>query len=344
MALLWIEGFEGMGVTDNAAAAPTGVLGRKYTIGGATTATLVAGRFGGHGISMGNYLWDYFTTPTLPTTHATMVVGFAFSFSGYLAGGKIICLYDGATLGVNVRLAPRGELAVYSGNTLLAQTTGLAMVFNAWYFIELKVVCGASGSWELRVGGVTASSGSGNTKQGTHTYHNTVSCGTSSNVSCVRRYDDLYVLDGSGSINNDFLGNIKVVASYPSGDVTGAVNWTPSAAANHYTLVDENPANDNTDYVESSTSSQLDLYDYANLSGLSTVAGLQINTMAERTDANAFSLLSVIKSAGTQDDGSAVAATAAYSTIVRVSESDPHASAPWTQTSINAAQFGVKVA
>jgi len=341
--LLWIEGFEGMGVTDNAAPAPSGVMARKYAnVINGTSMYLMAGRTGGHSMEMRNS--GGFSTPAL-TTNATLVVGFGFYFAS-INSVRIISLYDGATEGISLYLKTAGELAIYRGATLLAQTTGLGLNPTTWHWIELKVYCHATaGTYEVRVGGVNVLSASNvNTKAGSDAYYDNVVV-PSQTAGTAFRYDDIYILDGSGTTNNDFLGNMKVVGIFPNGDVEGYTDFTPSGGSDHYALVDENPTNDDTDYVEASTTGYKDLWDYGAVSGLgATIAGLQINTEVRETDANSFSLITLIKSSTTESENSAQAiGSTTYKTLRRISATDPATDAAWTASGINAAQFGVKV-
>jgi len=343
MALLWVEGFEGMGTSVGGHPLPTGVLGRKYgTVNYQDYMWIVAGRIGGYAIDF-SAIWAALYTPNL-TTNPTMVVGFAYySTAAYEA--KIMGLYDGATLAVNLQRANNGELAIYRGTTLLGTTSGLGLLTSTWYYIELKVTCNATtGSYELRVGGVTRLSASGvNTKAGSNDYHTKVGfIGPSSGVMYL---DDIYILDGSGSANNNFLGNRKVVALFPNGDVGGYQDFACSSGSDHYALVDENPVNDDTDYVEDGTTGHKDLWDYPSLSGIgSNIAGLQVNSTVRQTDATSMTLNTLVKSNTTEDAGTGeTIGSTSYKVLRRISETDPATAAAWTVSGVNAAQFGVKV-
>lgn len=344
MSLLWIEGFEGLGSTDSAHPAPTGVLTRKYgTVNWPDYMWLLAGRFGGHCIDFSG-VWAELYTPDL-TTNATMVVGLAYYFTAAHTA-KIVALHDGSTLGMNLKLAENGELAVYRGTTFLNQTQGLGLHSGTWYYIEFKVLCNSStGTFEVRVGGVNKLSATGvNTKAGSHDYHTKVGLFGPGSGACW--FDDWYVLDGAGSANNDFLGNRKVVALFPNSDVGGYQDFTCSSGSDHYALVDDNPVNDDTDYVESSTSGHKDLWDYPSLSGTgSTISGLQVNSMVKESDANPFTFNTLIKSGTTEDAGTGEAiGSTSYKVLRRISETDPNTSSAWTTSGVNAAQFGIKVA
>lgn len=340
MALLWIEGFEGFGTADNNNPQPSGVLGRKYPyVYEPNSCYLVPGRIAGHALEFRT--WPYIQTPAL-TTNATLVIGFGWNTAS-LGDRRVLTLQDGSTDGVNIQMTSGGELAVYRGGSLLGQTTGFGLLTNTWYWIELKVVCGAVGSFDLRVGGTIVLSNPGiNTKAGSHDYHDVVVIGAPMYLTA--RFDDIYILDGSGVVNNNFLGNVKVLGILPSADVGGYTDFAPSSGTDHYALVDENPINDDSDYVESSTSGHKDLWDYTNLPGVGAIKGLQINSEVRETDANSFSLKTLIKSDTIEsaDAGQAIA-SASYRTLRRISEVDPATTAVWLLSAVNAARFGVEV-
>ena len=137
--------------------------------------------------------------------------------------------------------------------------SGLRSYTYHWYYIELKVKCATSGTFELRVGGTTVTSGTGNTKLGSHDYHDGFPIFGGAHPA--GRFDDLYFLDASGSTNNDFLGNVCVVTARPdaAGDST---LWTPDSG-NNYARVNEAVCGDDSNYVQDGTTDDLDLYNYA---------------------------------------------------------------------------------
>ena len=178
------------------------------------------------------------------------------------------------------------------------------------------------------------------TKVGTNAYYDTVQFrGPYSFVT--NQYDDIYICDSTGSDNNDFLGNRKVVALRPSaaGDDT---DWTPSAGAN-YDAVNEVELDEDTTYVETSTTLDQDLYDYDALADVTNIQGIQINTEVRVTDAQSYDLNAVIKSGATEDEGSEDTITpTTFVTHTRIAETDPNTSSAWTLSNVNAAQFGIK--
>lgn len=345
MALLWIEGFEGYGTTiDTVATADA--LNRRYPINlTLSDMRIAAGRTSGYALRMkGSSYMAYLRTPAL-TTHNTLVVGFAMKMESSTGAVNFpfLSFYDGAQQGVNLRHTAANEFNLYTNSTLIATTTGFTPTVGSWHYLELKVVCGNPGSYELRIDGVTALSGTANTKAGTNNYHTVFQISTGNNALTIFHLDDLYCCDGSGTANNDFLGNQKVVAIHPNG--TGdSSQWTPASGTDNFAMVDEQVVDDETTYVEAATVGLKDLYHYQSLSGLSQINGIQVNTDARETDATNYHLITLAKSGATESaDAGQVIGSTSYLTKRRILELDPSTLAPWTASGVNAAQFGVKL-
>jgi hypothetical protein len=341
MALLWIEGFEGFGSTAGLPPQPSGIMGRKYpSIIGENNFDMEVGR-NGWCLENGDSI-AYFQTPFFTTTDATLVCGLAFWCSG-LPGSfpsNIIAFYEGANNGINIRVNTSGTLAAYRSTSLLG-TSSLSIGAGQWYYIELKVLTNNStGTVEIKVNGATwLNLTSQDTQQGSNAWHDAVRIGT---VNCVSRFDDMYVLDSSGSANNDFLGNRKVVALDPdgAGDTTA---WTPSAGSNYQNVDEGDLLDEDTTYNETSTDTDQDLYTYENLpANAASVDGIQITSEA-RVTSGQMDLSNVIKTGTTTDAGSADTITStSYVTSTRIEEQDPDTAAPWTPSGVDGAQFGIR--
>ncbi len=339
MALLWVDGFESYGTSNGSAPSPTGIIARQYTVAYESSMDIEEGRLGsGHSLEIG-ISSDYIKTPAL-TTNDTLIVGFAFKLMD--DGLDLMYLYDGGTEGVGLTFS-NGYLSVNRGSTLL-EIADFHFSVNNWYWLEFKVKCNdTTGTYELKVGETVIASDTGvDTQAGSNAYHNRVQLGQGGGTQRAR-YDDFYVCDGAGSVNNDFLGNVSVTTLFPSGAGT-TTNFTPSAGAN-YTCVDEQLINEDTDYVESSTAAHKDTYAYDNVgAGLSNIKGLQIDTLCRETDVTSYSLKTPIRSNATDYDDSAQAiGTTDYVFKRRIAELDPNTSAAWLEAAINAAEFGIKV-
>ena len=342
MALLLIEGFEGLGTTTGAAPQPTDALGRLYSVIGESAMDIETGRLSGYSLEFGGHC--SIKTGVI-TVDATLIIGIAFKISALSHSGSFIELYDSGTKGINLFLNTSGQLKIYRGAVLLDTSAPVITATGTWYYIELKVLCdNAAGTYEVKVGGVSVLSGAGvDTQEGANAYHDRVLF-QKVNFYTYTTIDDIYIADSTGAQNNDFLGNVRVVAIAPDGDDTATFD-TASGGGAHHLDVDENPADDDTTYVESNLAGEKDLYDYAAMAaGLGAIKGLEVKTICRETDAVNYSLITPIKSNVTESDDVAQAiGTTNYTAITRISELDPDTAAAWIEAGINAAKFGVKI-
>jgi hypothetical protein len=342
MALLWLDGFEGYGETIDGNPIPSGVLEGKYCPARGTSTMLTrAGRHGGFAIYYGGST-NELRTPYL-TTHDTMISGCGFYRSNF-DDCYIMTFMDFGIYGMGLRAKQTsGELELLRGTAVIDTTSGLTISPSSWHWIEMKIKCHASaGEYEVRVGGETVLSATGvNTKYGTHDYHTAFNFRAVSSEAPM--YDDLYVCDGSGSTNNDFLGDCKIIRIDPDGD--DIANWgTSTPSANHYENISEVSGDEDSSYIEETASSTLDLFDYESVASLGTIYGVQICTQCRESDATTHSLITPIESGGNQyDDSAQVVGTSSYITAVRVAGTDPDTSSLWTMSGLNASKFGVKV-
>lgn len=343
MTILWLEGFEGFGTSNGVA--PSG-LDEKYDATNRISLTDIHdGRIAGKRWYANTGSIPYMRTKDLGAQTA-IVVGFGFH-AERLANQTIFYFYEASdTQGLNIRLTLGGELAAYRVNTLLGTSTGANLRPNQWYFIEFKAtLSNTTGTVVIKVNETQVLSlSSQDTQQGGTAEWRKYRLEGSSVFPDNFSFDDWYILNTSGSQNNDFLGSIRIDGILPNGD-SGTINWTPSTGTLNYALVDENPHNTDTDYVESSTSTDQDLYDYASVpTTLDTIHGLQINTVVRETDASDFTLKTLVYSGTTlsADTAQAIAGTS-YEVLHRVVELDPDTSSAWTSSGINSAQFGIEV-
>ena len=161
--------------------------------------------------------------------------------------------------------------------------------------------------------------------------------------SIVNYFDDLYLCDGLGSVNNTFLGDIRVQALLPTSD-GAATDWTPSAGSDHYALVNEVPSDGDASYVASATPGDIDEYGVTPIAVASgTVFGVQVGLYARKDDAGSRNIAPVVRESGTDHVGSDIALGASYAYYFQVYDEDPATSAAWTIAGINGDQFGVKV-
>ena len=206
--------------------------------------------------------------------------------------------------------------------------------------MTLKVTCGNPGSYEVYLEDEVVLTGTGNTQVGTHAYHDRFRLASGPVVGYINpTFDDLYCLDGSGTVNNDVLGNMKVSTLRPDG-AGSYTEFTPDSGDN-YARVNEAVC-DAGSYVEGSVSEQRDTYAYGPVDG-AEIAGLVVNTNIKNTDGTSLTLKTPCLSGGVLSDDAAQVVGTDYATKRRIIERDPATDAQWTVTAVNAAQFGIGV-
>lgn len=190
-------------------AGPTGVVGRNgYAWGAQSTTTNLSKQF------------------STADQHGTLIVGMARFFAASFTAHDVISLWgdSGTTQHVTLTINASRQLEVYRGsssNVLLGATPLVdALALSTWYYIELKALLNdTAGTIDVRINGVNKLSLSAiDTKNaGTATVFNYLRVHLTPNNS-TDKADDLYVCNGAGSLNNDFLGDMRIETLTPNGD------------------------------------------------------------------------------------------------------------------------------
>jgi hypothetical protein len=359
MALLWVDGFEGYETTDEHYIADR-LIRRGYTHPGGPGVrySVRDGRFGGKSLWLFGDGGPWVRTPAL-TTDRTLIAGVSIYMEAtdtYPGANPIITFFDGDNnegmmvylngdpgRGTKFQIA-RGWSGAAPAAILETVDDPLFPMPLQWYHLEFKVYCdNTAGTYELKLNGVTIASDTGvDTQEGTSNYHQSVRLHSINDRT--PHYDDLYVCDGTGSKNNDFLGVVKAVPIFPESDHTA--QWeTVVGGPNHADSVDEIEPDDDTTYIEDDDVGDKDIFEYADITdSLVSIDGLMLHTICRETDATTFDIIQIIRSGGTEyDQASQAVGSSSYVNRYDILESDPDTALDWTKTGINAAQFGVKV-
>ncbi len=286
------------------------------------------------------------TTKVLPTSGATCIIGMEYFTPTVSPAQDLFRVQEGATVHMTLTTDASGHLIVKqgSGTTLLTSTN--TMTTATWYYIEFKVkIDNTTGTYEVRVNESSTNWGPPATgvdtqNGGTATWNTFTLLGSANSPI----FDDLTICDGSGSLNNDFLGITKVQAKLPSTGNGSNTDFTTSTGTDHGALVDENPPN-TTDYNFSATVNQRDTYNYPAFGCTGTVRGVQVCPYVLKTDAGARTATTVVRQGSTNyDGGTAFTPPAAFGYMPQIWETDPSTGpSAWTTSGVDAAEFGVKV-
>lgn len=242
----------------------------------------------------------------------------------------------GALTAIRVVLTSALGFEVYAGTTLIGVSAPNQFVLQSWFHMEAQVISGTgTGIIEVRINGVTCILITGLTIGLIEGY----AIGresTSGMQNC--NYDDWTVTDGTGTINNGFIGDRRCVTSYTNAD-TAEADWTRTPAGPGWSILDNMPPND-AQFVEAGTVGDISEFEMQDI-GIATndIAGIVIIGRAAKIDAGVATFRLGINSAGTIDNGPAETPNVApsFSYFSRVVERNPNGGVPWNRTTANAA-------
>lgn len=277
----------------------------------------------------------------------TLIFGMAYYPITALYNSWMLYFYD-ITAGqyqVLIRMTTAGGLQAYRNTgTLLGSSDDAVISLATWNYIETKVyIHNSAGTVNIRVNGVDVLNlTSQDTQYSTNQWVNSlIFAGTAGNT----YIDDLYLLDDTGSTNNDFLGNVKVETLYPDGDGNES-DWTPSTGSNWQNVDDATPDDDSTyNYVGSGAGFPMnDLYTLDNLTTVQgDVFGIQVNSYVRKDDAGSVNLASIVRTGGTTYSGMGVASISdTYDYQRDILEENPDTATAWTISNINGLETGIR--
>lgn len=332
MALKWMEGFE--------IRQTFGYLSRTYAtfLGNLSTG---AGRlFGTAGRPT-----DYLVTPSLGSQN-TWTIGFGF-YCTSVTGSPRFYLLSGAAEQCHLETASSGAGYVWvlkRGSTTIA-TSAVVHDFSAWSYVELQVTVrtGTNGAYELRVDEQLEVSGvSVNLADTGSDGADVMMFGSTSNNNW---WDDIYILDSTGAVNNNFLGDSAIRGILPNGD-GASTQWTTSTGSTHYTLVDDPAtAESDSDYVTTSNNGDLDLYDFSNVSGLinGTIRGIMVATSMRMQTTGTSQVRVVIRQGGVNyNQATHVVNGTNVVGYTQIVETSPDDGLTWEVADIDNMQMGVQ--
>jgi hypothetical protein len=253
------------------------------------------------------------------------------------------------TAQMSLHLDTSGRLAVYRGTTAAVIATGTnAVAGSRWHYVEwYGKIDGSAGITTVKLNGtqeVTASSLNSKGDAGsTTTDRVNLSTGGASYSFYV---DDLYVNDTTTSVNNSFSGDIRVSAYIPNaaGDNT---TMSLSTGSDHAALVDERPPN-TTDYIYGTGTTEYDLLNIPNTSGIAQVQAATLWLYSAKSDAGTANIAHVVKYdsdndsvADTESAGADTALSTTFAYYRKNYNTDPGGNA-WTAAKIDALQIGAK--
>ena len=228
MADIFWDGFDKYGPVNCTPSAST--MGSEWTtLPSNSYSYFVAGRFTnslalqiGYGAS---------ASRSLPGNYPRLIGGVAMQPN--LANNSGVLFVDGTTNQCEVGFNTQGKLVLWQGGlggTQIAIASS-AITANTWHYVEWDLTFASSGSYTVWLDGVQVFTGTGALKVSANAYANSV---TLYGYNC--SYDDMYLFDNTGSVNNAARGDSRVETLFPASDASVAFTFGQAVLGAYYNL------------------------------------------------------------------------------------------------------------
>lgn len=345
MSLLFVDGFDHYDA-----------IRQKWVVSNPADApTFVAGRFGGQALK------KQFQNAAGTISHdmgqqSEAFFGLAFQAPGLPTVESMFRFKDtGGTTRCSVQISSNGTISVVAGGFIASSSVGVITTGSTWHYIECRYIAkssaGQGGIAQVRVDGVVVATIDGAlfaTTLGTSDDIRFFEFTDNGTNSPRYLYDDLYLLNGDGTSNNTYLGDVRVTTMYPLANGT-TNDFTSSTGGAQWTDVDETLMNSDTDYVESGLIGASEDYNNQNFSdkgvGVGTIFGVQSVNGVKRTDAGSLSYKNEMVISGIRytDGLEHVAQIGSYFIRTYIRDTDPSDSATWTESKVAAVGSGFSI-
>jgi hypothetical protein len=327
-------------------------IAKKWTNAtGGTAPQFVTGRTG-NGLQLTNY--------TLEKTldyQSEWFVGFAFKVTAGTNNffGHLYQLYSNNNIMLTLECHNDGTLGISTGFNELSlgnPPSTFAMHTDTWYYCEIHSSFGADGAGlinvdvEVRINTAVVISLS-SVNVGHHITD--LLCQSAkanfhwfsalSNGGVV--FDDLYINDANGGINDGYYGDVRIGCIYPNGDVL--IPWNATGTP-HYQQVNEHSPDDDATTISSATPGAIEVLDWEDIVTFDgTVKGVQFLIYAKKGGEGTRTIAHVTGDTGVESTGPDQYLSDDYLYYIKEYDQDPNGPIDWTQVNFNAKRFGVSL-
>lgn len=358
MALLHIEGFDHYTVS-NANIYNLSDLWVAGAGGGGEVTTISA--FGSQGIALPwatdigssvNRCPILFTLPKSIGVGETLGVGMNVYITAYPSSNSMGCLI-GLSNGsletyICVALNTSGNLCVKSApNATAWETSSEVFPLNTPVHLEIQwYIHGSSGTVTIFVNGeehltVTGRNTLPNNSDVSRLGFGGRQLNTSGNATRQFFFDDLFVYDGTGSMNNSRIGPMVVSTLFPN-EIDSPQEWVVEGAADAVEAITTLPAAPSTRYIEADTDDLKSVFGLEELEGeIQTIAGVQVTTQAYKTGTAAVDYHIGLIVGSTEDNASVGDLSGSAGYKYRILETNPDTEAAWAVSDLDDAKLVV---
>lgn len=349
MALLWCDGFDHYGVIGNLTEGAYAEIGSGVTL---ATTNPRTGTSHLHTPSSGNVVSTNIRRVFggVKTTIGLAAVFYYASLPSVADTARVFDFRDANNITqLTIQLDTTGVITVKRGESLggviLSSTASPVITAETYQHIEAMVFLSQTvGTVEVRVNGVTVISLSGVDTVASSLVEASQCCigGTNrgANVTLpVTDIDDIFCYDDTGSFNNTFIGDRRVLTLFPDANTVQA-DWTPVGAATGYECIDEANPDGDTTYITAGVPGSpgpISEFGIQNLpAGVSAISAVVVVEMARKTEAGIANTQWSVISGASETAGADKPMTEIYTYRQDVFETDPASAAPFTPAEVDA--------
>lgn len=323
---------------------------RRYGTVGKGMRGTQAGTVGGSTVADSQYLL-YNIGPEW-TAGDDIYVGFSYRPTTLNAAGQGLCGFSNAggdiLFGIGITAAGYLELRENDASPVLEAAVSSALAEGAWSYIEIHLtnLAGDAEAIEVKINGVTVIS-----------YATTILVAaalvdvvvggcpedqTNALLMGLADFDDLYGLDDTGAIRNTYLGESRIETLFVDAEVTNT-GYARTGGADIEDAM--NTLDGDTSYYEADAAADIVVFSSTETleNTPANIHAVAITHVTAKTDAGVRTVAPVIRETAVNYDGAAEAVSSSYGAFQDIWEQNPNGSVDWTRTTVEAADFGVKV-
>lgn len=273
---------------------------------------------------------------------------FSSSFDSDVDYPLFIFLANGSTV-LKLYLYNDKRIIIKRGDDTVIASVSAAFEFGPWFYLEVQVYLHDTEGYVeirkdgnpnpiLRVDGLDTSS--------TYKYVDTLQIGPGYSVGGNPCYfDDFYVLDDTGTKNNDFKGDVRIVPLYTISDASNTGFVASDGGGDLFTMVDDQKLNDYSTSIQASLSGSKAMFNMGPFAGSNDIHAISITVPANKSDGGVVAIGTVLESGTvpteTEGDEKYLATTTNRATAIY--DVDPIDDVDWTTAKVNTIKAGVKI-
>lgn len=251
----------------------------------------------------------------------------------------------------SIQFSPDGSVRVFNGNGALVTGCPAGTLYAlSWIYLEMKFTIGEDALFEVRANTKVILSvpninlGNGTPILGYGPGFDVINYSTTGHTAGqLFLWDDFYLLDTLGTVNNDYLGQIKVVYQDVVGEdsVQWAIGGTAPAATNWQSVL--NAHLDDSKYVQTRVMNNRDLYNANPSVNSAAIYGVQVKGAYKVDDAGQRVVKNTLQTnLGTDLVGTDWYVDQTYRYYQDIFELNPDTGVGWTDLEVNDLLIGPK--